>query len=106
VHGAWCIHILLRLLYILGRHSMDEALWTEYMDRPITPPNLGDGDRGQSPPTAHHANAHPYTPYQPEKKCIDAMLARSPNLHFGFFLLLVIFVSFSTADSVQSADCR
>jgi hypothetical protein len=36
-------------------------------------------------------------PYQPEKKCIDAMLARSPNLPF----VLSSFLS-----RLQSADCR
>lgn len=80
---------------------MDEAVWTEYMDRPITPLNLGVGDRGQGTNRLVWSIMQMHNVYQPEKKCIDAMLARSPNLHFGFSL--PFFLRFFFGCRVQTA---
>jgi hypothetical protein len=61
------------------------------MDRPITPSNLGVGDRGQAQIASYGWLVMHL--YQPEKECIDAMLARSPNLHF-FFLSFLFYLRF------------
>lgn len=103
VHGAYILSYDFSIpsTQLTGRHSMDEAVWTEYMDRPITPPNLGVGDRGQGTNRLVWSIMQMHNVYQPEKKCIDAMLARSPNLHFGFSL--PFFLRFFFGCRVQTA---
>jgi hypothetical protein len=87
-------------LYILGRHSMDEALWTEYMDRPIAPPHLGVGDRGQG--TNRLLWSYISQRRNALMQCVHDL--RICILVFLLLLLLVIFVSFSTAEcSLQTA---
>lgn len=100
VHGA-CAYIFSYDFSIHTRQawhgwSSMNGVWTDQSLHPILEMAI-EGNRLLWP--AHHANAPPYIS-QWRNACSIS------ELHFGFFFLLVIFVSFPTADSVQSADCR
>lgn len=89
VHGAYILSYDFLLYSMLGGQAwMDEAVWTEYMDRPITPPNRG----GQGTNRLLWPIMHMQQRISALMQCL-----RSPNCIFLFPSLLFysgIFISF------------